>query len=165
MLFQPGRHESPATGAPASTGAPVCAGSLAGTMSKRTHLERDLQIQVASFLAMMELRGHLTYFHPPNGGARSAREGANFKRMGVRAGVPDLCIMWQDCPPHHDDSYEIPDYGFIELKAPNGKLSKAQNEYHKILCQHGAKVTTCSSLAEVEEILASWSVPGLPYRS
>lgn len=30
--------------------------------------------------------------HIPNGGKRNAREGARFKRMGVKAGVPDIAF-------------------------------------------------------------------------
>ena len=117
----------------------------------RAHPERDIQIKVASFLALMEMRGHLTYFHPPNGGSRGAREGAQFKRMGVRAGVPDLCIMW------------VGGYGFIELKAPKGKLSKNQREYHGTLEKHGVQVRTASSLSEVKESLEIWGCPGIPF--
>jgi len=32
-------------------------------------------------------------FHIPNGGKRNAREAARFKRMGVKAGVPDLFLL------------------------------------------------------------------------
>lgn len=50
--------------------------------------------------------------HSPNGGARSGREGANFKRMGTKAGFPDLFLF-------------IPRGGyhglFIELKRPKGR--------------------------------------------
>ena len=31
-------------------------------------------------------------FHVPNGGKRNAAEAARFKAMGVKAGVPDLCL-------------------------------------------------------------------------
>lgn len=31
--------------------------------------------------------------HSPNGGARDAREGANFKLMGTKAGFPDLSCL------------------------------------------------------------------------
>lgn len=120
----------------------------------RSHPERDIQIKVASFLALMEMRGHLTYFHPPNGGSRGAKEGANFKRMGVRAGVPDLCIIW------NRDEFGS-DVGFIELKAPKALLSKNQKEYHDILRKYGAQVATCSSLEEVKENLERWGAEGV----
>lgn len=33
-------------------------------------------------------------YHIPNGGARDKREGAKFKAMGVKRGVPDLNLVW-----------------------------------------------------------------------
>lgn len=42
------------------------------------------------------LRVHL--FHVPNGGYRNAREGAKFKRMGVRAGIPDIFLAYPIAP-------------------------------------------------------------------
>ena len=32
--------------------------------------------------------------HVPNGGRRDIREAAKFKRMGVKAGVPDLVLLY-----------------------------------------------------------------------
>lgn len=39
----------------------------------------------------LELKGIL-FYHIPNGGLRNIREAAKFKRLGVKAGVPDICI-------------------------------------------------------------------------
>jgi hypothetical protein len=125
---------------------------------KRKHPERDLQIQVVNFLLMMEHRGHLTFFHPPNGGSRGAREGANFKRMGVRAGVSDLVILWRD-------SIEDGSVGFIELKAGAGRLSKAQSDFHEKVAGFGAYTAIAYTLDDVRGTLDSWEVPGLPSRS
>lgn len=36
----------------------------------------------------------LTVHHSPNGGRRDAREGAKFKRMGTKAGFPDLTFNY-----------------------------------------------------------------------
>lgn len=36
--------------------------------------------------------------HSPNGGKRNAKEAAKFKRMGTRAGCPDLMIYKQSPP-------------------------------------------------------------------
>lgn len=50
--------------------------------------------------------------HSPNGGARSGREGENFKRMGTKAGFPDL-FLFIPCGGYHGL--------FIELKRPKGR--------------------------------------------
>jgi hypothetical protein len=51
--------------------------------------EDDFQIAVARLL---DASG-LDWFHVPNGGKRNAREGAKFKRMGVKSGIPDVLII------------------------------------------------------------------------
>lgn len=59
-------------------------------------------------------------FHVPNGGKRSKVEAARFKAMGVQAGVPDLFL------PVPRGAY----HGlFIEMKAPKGRTSNAQNTW------------------------------------
>src|SRR5262245_53516937 len=57
------------------------------------------------------------WLHVPNGGARDARTGAMFKRMGVLAGASDL-LLW-----HQGNSFAL------ELKAPGGRLSEAQLDF------------------------------------
>jgi hypothetical protein len=37
-------------------------------------------------------KNNIIFYHVPNGGSRNPIEGAKFKRMGVKAGVPDVCI-------------------------------------------------------------------------
>jgi len=81
------------------------------------HPEQDLQKAIWE-LYQARYAAHFLMFHPPNGGSRSAREGAIFKTMGVVAGVPDFigCL-----------------YGgvffAIELKAAKGKLSESQKAF------------------------------------
>lgn len=80
--------------------------------------ESHIHIYVASFLRKLQLKGlDFIFFHVPNGGARSQREGGKLKLMGVLAGVPDLCVLL------HDKIF------FIELKAEIGRTSKAQDEF------------------------------------
>lgn len=54
--------------------------------------------------------------HSPNGGYRSRSEGANFKRMGTKAGFPDLFVFIPKGEYHGL---------FIELKTPKGKSRQA----------------------------------------
>jgi len=75
--------------------------------------EADEQIVFASWLDINQI----LYFHPPNGGFRNEREGAKFKRMGVKAGVPDIVI------PIARQNYHG---AFIELKRIGGKVSLHQ---------------------------------------
>jgi hypothetical protein len=74
------------------------------------------------------------FCHVPNGGARTAVEGAIFKTLGVQAGTPDLLIVSAGRPI------------FIECKAPGRKLSAAQVECHEALTRAGAVITTVNNI-------------------
>lgn len=73
-------------------------------------------------------------FHVPNGGKRNAAEAARFKAMGVKPGVPDLCLP-------------VPMNGFaglyIEMKYGKNKTTDAQEEWIDALRRQGYKVTVC----------------------
>lgn len=67
-------------------------------------------------------------FHVPNGGYRDVREARNFKRAGVRAGVPDL--LWP-----------LPRGKYIglamELKAGKNSTTDSQQDWLKWLANQG----------------------------
>jgi hypothetical protein len=46
------------------------------------------QIVVATWLS----KSNIPFYHIPNGGRRNMLEALKFKRMGVKAGIPDICI-------------------------------------------------------------------------
>lgn len=87
-------------------------------------------------------------YHVPNGGKRNPAEAARFKAMGVKAGVPDLCLP-------------VPMNGYaglyIEMKYGNNKPTAAQKEWIKNLKEYGYKVTVChggtEATAELEAYL------------
>lgn len=107
----------------------------------RRYPEQEMQKAVARFLDV-SLPPQTVFFHIPNGGKRNPGEAAKFKAMGVRAGVPDICII------HRGRSI------FIELKTADGKVSKTQTEMMATLTLAGAVCTVCRSVDEVEEFLA-----------
>lgn len=68
-------------------------------------------------------------YHIPNEGRRSAREGARLKAMGLKAGVPDLCL-----PVARGGFHAL----YIELKAPkNGRTTEHQREWLERLVSAG----------------------------
>ena len=70
-------------------------------------------------------------FAVPNGGTRrDAIEGANLKKQGVKAGVPDIFLP-APRPPYHGL--------FLELKARNGKVQDNQREWLDALSRRGYK--------------------------
>ncbi len=93
----------------------------------------------------------LLYFHVPNGGKRSRVEGAIFKSIGVKAGVPDLFFFWSDAA--------INACAAIELKADKGTLKDNQKAMIKRLNDAGVEVAVCRSVEGVRETLEGWGVP------
>ena len=106
--------------------------------------EDDFQIAVARLLDSTNLQ----WFHCPNGGSRNAREGAKLKRMGVKAGVPDILIT----------DHTIFDYvGLaIELKVGKNMPSSKQYEFMDRMNRNGWEVITCHSMKEVKDAIKSY---------
>jgi hypothetical protein len=103
-------------------------------MPARRHSEQEIQKALADHLCVRAAPG--TYwFHPANGGARTAFDGAIQKACGVRAGTPDL-ICFKDGRTFA-----------LELKAAGGRLSSAQEAAHEEMKAAGAEgrapVMTC----------------------
>lgn len=108
--------------------------------------EDAIQRQVTAYLDVA-LPESAVWFAVPNGGKRSKIEAAIMKGLGVKAGVPDLCIIW-DCRVF-----------FIELKAPGRYMTKAQQETVGRLQYAGALCCVCRSLDEVIEWLDAAGIP------
>jgi len=106
---------------------------------KRGRAEHTLQCAVVQYLRLACPDGLV--FAVPNGGHRSKRVGADLRREGLLAGVPDLCLIWRGRSL------------FIELKTPLGGLSKTQRAVHRALVAAGAEVMVCRSLDQVEASL------------
>ncbi len=73
-------------------------------------------------------------FHIPNGGSRSKSEGAKFKGMGVKPGVPDLFLPVPR-PPYHGL--------FIEMKSAHGRVLEPQKGWLIALSNAGYKAVVC----------------------
>jgi hypothetical protein len=86
-------------------------------------------------------------WHIPNGGKRDAKEAVKFKRMGVKAGVPDIFMAIPSNSFHGM---------FIELKANKNKLTKNQVEMIKRLEGNGYYVVTCYSWDEARKEILSY---------
>lgn len=86
-------------------------------------------------------------YHVPNGGKRNPKEAARFKAMGVKAGVPDLCLP-------------VPMNGYaglyIEMKYGSNRTTAAQKEWIKNLKEYGYKATVCYGGAEATAELEAY---------
>jgi hypothetical protein len=86
--------------------------------------------------------------HIPNEGKRSKRYGAELKRMGLKAGFPDLGLL-------------VPNkkYAglFIELKADKTKsMTKEQKEWLEKLNSYGYKAVRCNGSEEAIQIIKKY---------
>jgi len=86
-------------------------------------------------------------FHVPNGGKRSKTEAAILKGLGVRAGVPDLILLW----PGH--------VAGLEMKAPKGKPTPEQEAIGEKFIQMGHQWGVARSPEEAIALMARWGVP------
>jgi hypothetical protein len=66
-------------------------------MRKRHYAEQELQRSVVAHLKARAVP-NTTYLHVPNGGGRSAIEGAILKGQGVKPGCPDI-LIWSHGKP------------------------------------------------------------------
>jgi hypothetical protein len=102
--------------------------------------EFRLHVACKQFLDMA-LPVNAVYFHTPNA-PRSKVTGARLKAMGMKAGVPDICIIYRG------------DVLFVELKTAKGRLSPAQKDMQMQLASAGAHVMTeCRSVEALEAYL------------
>lgn len=116
-------------------------------------LEEPFQIETASLLDLVLPKPGAFWFHVPNQGqftersVRTIRAGARFKKQGLKAGVPDNCVIWNG-KAH-----------FVELKSKTGTASKAQKVVIPALEAAGSPVVIAYSLEEVMDALAAWGIP------
>ncbi len=93
-------------------------------------------------LAIWLDRNKILYTHIPNGGKRNAREAASFKRMGVKAGVPDYLIF--DHPTNSIGFYEQWRGVALEMKRDtNGATSAKQKRWLRELEERGWIALVC----------------------
>lgn len=90
----------------------------------------------------------ICHHHSPNSIKSTPREGAKYKRLGTRAGFPDLVI------PYARRSY----HGlYIELKrASGGVLSDCQKWWATHLLNEGYKWEVCYGCAHAQQVICQY---------
>lgn len=105
--------------------------------------EAEEQAAVVDYL---NARG-IPFYHVPNEARRSYRLASHLKRMGLRAGVPDLCI-----PVARGGYHGL----YIEMKAGRNKPTEQQLYWQSILSDNGYLATTCWGAEEAIAVLQSY---------
>ena len=85
----------------------------------------------------------------PNEGKRSVQAGRAMRGTGLAKGAPDLMVL------------RAGRIGFLEVKAPKGRVSDAQAEMHAAFGHHGFRVHVVRSQDEAVAALRSegWAFP------
>lgn len=105
-------------------------------MTRRTP-EDDLQKTCLQYLLLAVPQSEAIWFHVPNGGLRSKRTAAHLKSMGVLPGVADLVFILPGGK-----------VGFVEMKAPKGRLEPEQRDFAARADALGASYYIAKSLDE-----------------
>jgi len=121
--------------------------------------EHSLQVAVNRMLQLV-LDPERTWYSALDHAAKlSPRYGADRKKRGVRAGMPDFIVMTERLPLGATSMY--PAMFGIELKIKKGKLSPSQIEVRDAWQRVGNPIYVARSLEEVQEILDFCRVPML----
>lgn len=86
-------------------------------------------------------------FAVPNGGNRSLIEAVNLKRQGVKAGVPDIIII-----------YGGKAHG-LELKAKAGKVSDSQKVTFPLMRGAGMRIEVARDFHEAITLIGEMGIP------
>lgn len=115
-------------------------------------LESLIQVACVTWFSYQYPEYSMLLHHSPNGGFRNSKEAAKFKRMGVRAGFPDLILLL----PNGQYNYLA-----IEMKtnASGSKQTDKQRQYQQLMEAHGGKYVVCRSEPEFETIISSYLAP------
>jgi hypothetical protein len=111
---------------------------------RQRYPEDDLQMVVAEYLDMF-LPKEIRWWHVPNGGKRDPREGARFKKMGVKAGVVDNHFLMPDGK-----------LAVIELKIRPNKPTDEQHQFLAAVITTSGMGAVAYSLDEVLTTLNGW---------
>lgn len=100
--------------------------------------------------ALVEWLHHkkIVFYHIPNGMFSSPREGHKFKLLGLKSGVPDLCVP-----------YPIASYHglYIELKRRSGGVvSVNQRDWLNFLTDKGYKAVIANGYDEAVKIIEEY---------
>lgn len=127
---------------------PVIDQKLKKAFGIRKISEDELQIMVMNYVRAKY--PDVLSFHVPNGGNRSASEGALFKRMGVLAGVSDVFIMKKK---HSQFPLTVYSGLIIELKVKPNKPTKEQFDFLDKMKAQGFETHICYEYEEVISII------------
>lgn len=109
----------------------------------RRRPEAQLQKAVVQHL-MLTANPGVIWFSIPNEDKRSVRAAAELKRMGMKPGVADMCIIVNGLA------------HFLELKSPGGKLSEVQTMFMMECFASDTPYEVANNIDEALSTLSRW---------
>lgn len=104
--------------------------------------EHSIHATIADWLNLHARMMQFQWVHIPGGGHMSPAMGARRKRLGARAGTPDLCIVFQGGR-----------LLWLEVKTAKGKLSPSQREFRGECYRLEIPYAVVRSVEDVEKAL------------
>lgn len=109
-------------------------------------------------------RSLMLMYHIPNGGKRSKAESGRFRVMGVKPGVPDICLPVVSNGPDGNGGNALYFGLYIELKRQRGgTVSHEQKEWVRDLRAEGYAVEVCkgweAAAKVITDYLEGWYTP------
>lgn len=111
------------------------------------NVEDRLQIACVQWFSLQYPTIAPLLHHSPNGGQRTIETGARFKRMGTRAGFPDLILLLP--------TLQHP-YLCVELKTKDGRQSDSQKLYQKFIEKAGGRYELCRSFNQFKAVVEDY---------
>jgi len=110
------------------------------------HEEDRIHIAILAYLEWALPTKATPAWHTPNGGARDARSGAKMKKLGARAGFPDLAFI------HKGKFYAL------EVKAKIGKQRANQLWWEVEINNAGGFYEVVRSVDDAKVALQKWGI-------
>lgn len=114
-------------------------------MKRTEKQEQEALFEWASYRPDLKLMYHVT-----NEGRRTVQHTMALLRMGLKPGVPDICL-----PVARGKYHGL----YIELKAKGGRLSPEQREWQRALLEEGYCAVVCRGFDEARETI-DWYMKG-----
>lgn len=112
----------------------------------KSQLEDPIHVAILNLLDRALPKGASPAWHTPNGGNRSMREGVKMKRLGTKAGFPDLAWLWNS------------KFYAFEVKRLDGTQEQNQKDWQKWIEGAGGLYAVVRSVDEAEAQLIAWGI-------
>ena len=114
---------------------------------RRRDGNREARLQAAVVEWIRWCAPQTVVFAIPNGGLRGKAEAARLRWTGVQAGIPDLAVL-----------APVGKVFFLEVKAPDGRLSGEQREIFDRFVALGIDAAVVRSIEDVRQAFHVWGL-------